>query len=56
LLHTSALMRSALVAVVPSWAGGLLLLSGGLFAIAFGIFLTIYAPMLVAPRVDGKPG
>ncbi len=33
-----------------------LLLSGGLWAAAFGIFVWIYAPILTAPRADGRPG
>jgi len=30
--------------------------SGSLFATGFVVFLVIYTPILVAPRVDGKPG
>ena len=31
-------------------------LSGALWALAFVMFLVRYAPMLVRPRIDGKPG
>lgn len=31
-------------------------LSGGLWCLSFLLFLWVYAPILVAPRADGKPG
>lgn len=31
-------------------------LSGGLWVLAFGTFVVVYAPMLLRPRVDGRPG
>jgi uncharacterized protein involved in response to NO len=33
-----------------------LFLAGTLWTLAFGIFLVVYAPVLFAPRVDGKSG
>jgi uncharacterized protein involved in response to NO len=33
-----------------------LLLSGVLWAVAFAIFVATYAPILLRPRVDGRPG
>lgn len=36
----------------PLW----LALSGGLWILAYGIFLWVYGPMLISPRVDGRPG
>jgi uncharacterized protein involved in response to NO len=33
-----------------------MIVSGGLFAASFAVFLWVYGPMLVSPRVDGKPG
>ena len=30
--------------------------AGVLFALAFIAYLVVYVPMLLAPRVDGKPG
>ncbi len=36
----------------PLWLG----LSGALWILAFGIFLGVYGPMLIGPRVDGRPG
>ena len=31
-------------------------LSGALWCLAFLLFLGVYAPILMGPRVDGKPG
>ena len=36
----------------PLW----LALSGGFWILAYGIFLWVYGPMLISPRVDGRPG
>jgi len=36
----------------PLWLG----LSGALWILAFGLFLWVYGPMLLQPRVDGRPG
>ncbi len=56
-----AINLAALTRVVPAllwpsqyalWLG----LSGGLWILAFGIFLWVYGPMLMGPRVDGRPG
>jgi uncharacterized protein involved in response to NO len=30
--------------------------SGILWMLAFGVFLTRYLPMLARPRIDGRPG
>ena len=30
--------------------------SGLFWVAAFGLFVVVYAPMLLRPRVDGKPG
>jgi uncharacterized protein involved in response to NO len=34
------------------WLG----MAGGLWVLAFALFLGIYGPMLARPRVDGRPG
>lgn len=31
-------------------------ISGALWILAFGVFLWVYAPMLLRPRIDGRPG
>jgi uncharacterized protein involved in response to NO len=56
LVHCAALARTAALAVLPGSAGAIFVLSGSLWIAAFAIFLAVYAPILVAPRVDGKPG
>ncbi len=53
-------LAAALRVAVPILAPGAyltgLMVSGGLWAAAFGIYLVAYAPILSAPRVDGKAG
>ncbi len=34
----------------------LVLTSGAIWILAFGLFLTRYLPMLIRPRIDGRPG
>lgn len=40
----------------PTWYFAGLVMAGLLWALAFLIFFTVYAPILVSPRIDGKPG
>jgi uncharacterized protein involved in response to NO len=52
---------AALVRVFPPllWPGHYSLwlgIAGGLWVLAFALFLGIYGPMLARPRVDGRPG
>ena len=54
-----ALQIAALIRVVAGSAGNyqtLVTLSGLFWVLAFALFLVRYLPMLVQPRVDGKPG
>jgi uncharacterized protein involved in response to NO len=56
-----AVTLAAVVRVlVPLFAAGwyfvALLAAGGLWTIAFGVFLLSYFPILTGPRTDGKPG
>ena len=39
-------------AAIPWWHA----VSAGLWSVAFLIFTAVYAPMLLRPRADGKPG
>jgi len=52
----AALARTLAPLLVPSATGPLLLVSGGAWIGAFAIFLAIYTPYLIAPRIDGKAG
>jgi len=50
------MVLAGVVRVVAPGSVGALHASGTLWTIAMGIFLWVYAPMLVRPRVDGAPG
>lgn len=56
LVLAAALARSFGPLFAPGATSGLLLASGALWVGAFAIFLAVYTPYLVSPRVDGKPG
>jgi uncharacterized protein involved in response to NO len=52
----AALARVLVPLLAPSWYGVGLVGAGVFWTLAFGLFLFSYAPMLLRPRVDGKPG
>jgi uncharacterized protein involved in response to NO len=52
----AALVRVAVPLVAPGATVGAAMLSGWLWACGFGLFTLRYAPMLLRPRLDGKPG
>lgn len=56
LVITAGLLRTFAVWIDPSLYREWLLASGACWIGAFTLFTAIYAPMLIAPRVDGKPG
>lgn len=56
LLTAAALVRVFGLAVLPLAYREVILLAALLWTAAFALFVGIYAPMLLAPRVDGKPG
>jgi len=56
LINLAALARVVPALVRPELYGDMLMLSGGLWVLAFGLFLWVHAPMLLRPRVDGMPG
>lgn len=55
-LVLAALARTALPMLMPSAYPVWILSSQLLWLLAFGAFVWIYAPMLLGPRVDGRPG
>ena len=55
-INLAALFRVIMPVVFPSWYAEILMLSIGAWLIAFSLFVFIYAPILVKPRVDGKQG
>lgn len=55
-LNLAALVRVFGPLAWPSAYGHWLIGSGFLWVLAFGLFLWVYAPLLVRPRIDGRPG
>jgi uncharacterized protein involved in response to NO len=56
LVSAGALVRTFGPFAAPSLALPLLIASGVLWSAAFAIFLAVFAPILVRPRLDGGPG
>jgi len=56
LINIAALLRSPAALIAPDQYRDWLLAAGLCWIGAFALFTAIYGPMLVAPRVDGKPG
>jgi uncharacterized protein involved in response to NO len=56
LLSLAAIIRVFGPAVFPSRYDQIVGISGALWILAFAIYLWIYAPILLTPRRDGKPG
>ncbi len=56
LVPLAALIRVFAPAVAPERYGLSLVLAGGLWLAAFLLYLMVYAPILIGPRADGKPG
>jgi uncharacterized protein involved in response to NO len=56
LLNAGAVLRVFAPLFWPQEYGIWVLVSGVLWALAFAVFLWVHAPMLVARRVDGRPG
>jgi uncharacterized protein involved in response to NO len=56
LLNAAALARVLAGLIAPASYGVWLLVSGILWMLAFVLFLWVYGPMLVRPRIDGRPG
>ena len=55
-INLAALIRVALPLVLPiAWSAGIAV-AGLLWMAAFGLFAALYMPILLRPRVDGKPG
>jgi len=56
LLSLAPLFRVFLPLLLPDWYLPSLMLSGGLWSAAFLLFVLVYIPILIRPRVDGAPG
>ncbi len=55
-LNAAAVVRVLLPAALPAWYAAWVDLAGALWVFAFALFLWVYAPILVTPRIDGRPG
>ena len=55
-INLAALIRVGLPLVFPAAYAPILDGAGLVWIAAFGLFAWVYAPMLLRPRVDGKPG
>jgi uncharacterized protein involved in response to NO len=56
LLNVSALIRVLGPLIYAAGYSYSILVSGSLWLVAFILFVIIYLPILIAPRIDGKPG
>ncbi|GLQ31566.1 NnrS family protein [Litoribrevibacter albus] len=55
LLFVSVVMRSVLPMIMPELISTAILIAGGLWVIAFGLFVCVHGPHLLTARPDGKP-
>jgi uncharacterized protein involved in response to NO len=55
-INLAALVRVAVPLLMPAVHAAGMSASGLLWMAAFGLFAALYAPLLMRPRVDGKPG
>lgn len=55
-INLAALVRALFPLAMPTAYSVWLYASGILWTLAFALFLWTYAPMLIAPRADGRPG
>ncbi len=56
LINLAAAARGVLPIFFPEWFPQLIIVSAILWILSFLIFLFIYTPILVSPRMDGLPG
>jgi uncharacterized protein involved in response to NO len=56
LLNAAALVRVVATLLLPAGYTAWIQVSGLLWTLAFALFLWVYTPILIAPRVDGRPG
>ncbi len=56
LVNLAAVLRAPMPLVFPGAYREWLVAAGICWVLAFGLFVWVYGPMLVRPRVDGRPG
>jgi len=52
----AAVVRVAVPLALPQWTVGAVLLSAALWSAGFALYALRYAPVLMRPRLDGRPG
>jgi uncharacterized protein involved in response to NO len=55
-VNLAALTRGVLPILLPQWFLEFVILGGALWVAAFALFTIVYAPILLQPRLDGRPG
>ena len=55
-INLAALIRVAVPMLFPAAYAPSMAVAGSIWVAAFAVFVAVYAPMLLRPRVDGKPG
>ena len=55
-VNLAALTRVVLPLLFPAAYAPIMTAAGVVWVAAFGVFVVVYAPMLLRPRADGKPG
>lgn len=53
---SAAIIRIVLPAWIPELSSWAIVTAGILWVLAYGVYIFVYAPMLVTTRVDGNPG
>jgi uncharacterized protein involved in response to NO len=56
LINLAALLRVLLPIALPNWYNMLIYVSTLSWLAAFSLFMFIYAPILISPRIDGEEG
>ena len=56
LVLAAALVRVGVPLLQPAWNMGAVLASAALWSAGFGLYALRYAPVLLRPRLDGRPG
>lgn len=56
LINLAAAARGIAPIFFINWLPQLVALAGGLWILSFAIFLEAYVPILISPRIDGRPG
>lgn len=55
-VNLAAVTRGLLPILQPQWFPQVVILSGVLWLVAYAIFIVVYVPVLLQPRLDGKLG